>query len=342
MHRKTPLRVAVMFALSLSAGLVAAEANVDDGTAPRTTMSTQIFLNASDLQRSGAATDEGTAVELKRFFVNLDHTINEEWSVHVTTDMQWLRNDDPTELWLRHAYLQRRLGSSATLRLGSAATPWIGYVGKRNGFRYVDPDLMSRMGLGNPADWGVHVQGERGQADYAVSVMTGAGYKRPRTGERADVEARFAWAATEQIQFAVGGYNGTRAMDVNDAARLHTAERWNAMASYVDPRFRLGAEYFRSTNWNRVNQLQPDAGRGWAAWTSYRFAPRFSVFARHDRSEMSLRLDPSREDRYSQLGVEWKQSRHLRLALVGKRHTVGSLTSRAEANEAGVWGQLEF
>lgn len=311
-------------------------------TAPRTKVSTQIFVNASDLQRRWVSTaDEGIAMDLKRFFIHVDHRFNEDWSARLTTDVQWQRNSDPTDLFIRHAYLQRRLGKSQHVRLGNAPTPWIGYAAQRNGFRYVDPGVTSRMRLGAPADWGVHGGGKLGQFNYAVAAVTGAGFQKPRTGKRADVEARVAWAPIANLEFALGGYQGTRAMDVN-TSRLHTAKRWNGMVSYVDEKLRLGAEFFYADNWTRVIQASPDAARGWSAWSSYQLTPTVAMFSRHDHTEMSLRLNPTQEQRYSQLGMELRQSRHLRLALVGKRTDMQSVTRRAKANEIGVWAQVMF
>lgn len=321
----------------------AAAAATPVAAARRTKFSTQIFINASDLQPSGLTSDEeGLALELKRFYINVDHTFNENWSGHLTNDLQWARNSDPSDLFFRHAYLQRRLGKSQHLQLGNAPTPWILHVAKLNGYRYVDPGILPRMKLGTPADWGVQLGGDVGQFNYAVAAVTGAGFQKPRIGDRADFEARLSWKPSKQLELAVGGYNGTRAMDINDRPHLHTAERWNAMASFVDKDFRLGTEFFYADNWTRVTQVSPDAARGWSAWGSVQLTPVFAAFGRHDRADMSLRLDPTREERFSQLGLEWKQSRHLRLSLAGKRTEVASSTLNVVANEVGVWGQMAF
>lgn len=311
-------------------------------TPPRTRFSTQVFLNASDLQRRWVSTaDEGVAVDLKRFFINLDHRFNEDWSAHLTTDVQWQRNSDPTDLFIRHAYVQRQLGKAHHVRLGNAPTPWIGYAARRNGFRYVDPDVIGRMRLGAPADWGVHAGGTIGQFSYAVAAVTGAGFQKPRTGKRADIEARATFSPVAKLELALGSYHGTRTMDFN-TPRMHTAQRWTGMVSYVDQKLRLGAQFFYADNWTRVTQTTPDATRGWSAWGSYQISPAMAVFSRHDHTEMSLRLDPTREQRYSQIGMEWKHSRHLRLAVVGKRTVLSSTTRRAKADELGVWAQLMF
>lgn len=342
MNQRSKAYIAAVLAGLLAPAAVAA-VPAPASSAPRTKVSTQIFMNASDLQRSGVSTsDEGFAVELKRLYINVDHTFNANWSGHLTTDVQWVRDKDPSDLFFRHVYLQRRMGENHYLRLGNAPTPWIQRAAQLNGFRYVEADLVTRNKLGLTADWGVQVLGDTGQFNYAVAAVTGAGYEKPRTGNRADIEALLSWMPTKQVQFAVGSYHGTRAMDAGSATRLHTAERWNALASYVDKNFRVGAEYFYADNWSRVTQVSPDASRGWSGWGSYQLTPAFAAFARHDRTDMSLRLNPTREERFSQLGVEWTQSKNLRLSLVGKRTEVAWATVNATANEVGVWGQMVF
>jgi hypothetical protein len=332
------LASAIVAALPLAA--IARDAPAE---APRTRVSTQVFINASDLQRDGmTADDEGLALELKRFFINVDHRFNADWSAHVTTDFTWTRNADPSDLWLRGAYLQRRLGDDAVLRLGNAPTPWIAAESRHEGYRYVDGGLISRTGFGTAADYGLHVQGTRGAFNYAASAVTGAGYKRPRVGDRADLELRLGWTPVESVELAIGGYRGTRAQDAGQAPHLHTAQRWNAMATWTGERTRLGAQYFRAGNWDRVTTPGEDAARGWSAWAAWQFTPAYAAFARHDRGRESLRLDPTLEERFSQLGVEWKVSKQLKLAVVGKRTEVESATRDAAANEVGVWAQLAF
>lgn len=336
----TGLFVSAIAAAVLPLAAAAQDAPAD---APRTRVSTKVFINASDLQRDGTTTDdEGLALELKRFFINVDHRFNADWSAHVTTDVTWTRNADPSDLWLRHAYLQRRLGEHAVLRLGNAPTPWIAAESSHEGYRYVDGGLISRTGTGTAADYGVHVQGTRGTLNYAAAVVTGAGYKRPRVGDGADLELRVGWAPLASVELAVGGYRGTLAQDAGYAPHLHTAERWNAMATWTGDRARLGAQYFRADNWDRVTTPAEDASRGWSAWTAWQLTPAYAAFARHDRTEESLRLDPTLEERFSQVGVEWEASKQLKLALVGKRTEVESATRDATTNELGVWGQLAF
>ncbi len=312
-----------------------------------TTVSTKLFINASDLQYDGVQSDDqGWGVDLKRFYIDVDHQFGARWSARVTTDVQWARNSDPTDLWFKHAYLQGDFGKALTLRIGAAPLPWAGFANQWGGYRYIDKELITRAGVGGSSDWGVHALGQLsadGSVGYAVAALTGGGYKKATTGDGVDVAARVSWQPTKHTVLGVGTYRGTLAQDAGAAVRLHTAKRWTALAAYADDTWRVGAQWFRADNWRQVTKVQPDAARGWSAWASWKFAPHMAVFVRHDRTDPSLRVDPSMVERYDQLGLEWQHDKHLRLALVGKRDVSDSdFAPRSEANEVGFWAQVSY
>lgn len=314
-----------------------------------TTFGGKIFVDASHLDQSknGKRTDaSGNSADLKRLYLDLDHRFSQVWSAHLTTDINWLRNASPTDLWVKRAYLQGAFSKALVLRLGSADMPWGGFVNSWSGYRYVDKELVTRLSYGASADWGVHVLGavgDRGQLQYATSMVSGSSFKRPRTGDRPDFEARLAWQPTKQTVLAIGGYNGTRALDGGSHVALHTARRWDALAAYHDQRFRFGAQYFRATDWNQVRSTNNDRASGWSAWASMQLSPQWAAFVRHDQTDTSELLDPTRHDRYSNLGLEYRVNRNLQIAAVYKRERLANISkSLTASNEAGLWAQISF
>jgi hypothetical protein len=176
-----------------------------------------------------------------------------------------------------------------------------------------------------------------------VSVVTGSSYKRPRTGNRPDVEARFGWQPSEHTVVAVGGYDGQLGLDDDPRALTHTARRWDALAAYAGPRFRLGAQWFETRDWTQLRSPLSDSGHGWSAWASAKLSDRWTLFARHDASSTSAQLDPSRHDRYSNAGIEWRLTPKLQVAAVWKHQQLRDRSGeRASANEAGLWAQFTF
>lgn len=336
------------------AGLVlavaaAAPARAADTAVGDTTLGGKIFIDAThlDQHRNGRRTGlDRNGVDLKRLYIDIDHRFSPVWSAHVTTDINWTRNQSPTDLWFKHAYLEGAFSKALVLRLGAAAMPWAGLVNHWSGYRYIDKELVTRLNFGASADWGVHLlgsAGERGQWQYATSMVSGSSFKRPRTGDRADFEARVAWQPTEYTVIALGGYDGTRALDGGDHTALHTARRQDLMVAYADKRLRLGAQYFRATDWNQVRSPQGDHARGWSVWASVKVAPRWALFARHDRADTSERLDPARRERYTDAGVEWEVNRSVQVAAAYKHERLANPSRELTAsNEVGLWAQIAY
>ncbi len=327
---------------------VAPPAFAGDTRSGDTTFGAKVFVDAThlDQDKNGVRTDaSGTNGDIKRLYLDFDHRFGQVWSAHLTTDINWLRDESPTDLWVKRAYVQGAFSKGLVLRLGSADMPWAGFVNGWSGYRYVDKELVTRLKYGASADWGVHVLGAPGDGDlqYAVSMVSGSSYKSPRTGDRPDFEARLAWQPSKQMVLAAGGYDGTRAMDGGSQTALHTARRWDVLAAYKSEKLRVGAQYFRATDWNEVLSATRDRASGWSLWASLQLAPRWSVFARHDQADTSEVQDPARHDRYSNVGLEWAVNRNLRVAAVYKHERLKNLTSALSAsNEAGLWAQISF
>lgn len=343
------------YAIAITAGALAlavagtASAASDDLAVGQTSVNGSVFLDASHIDESVQGASESArsdGIDLKRFYFNVEHRFSEVWSVRVNTDIHWQRHQDPTDLWFKYAYLQGRFSKALTLRFGAAPMPWSPLVNHWYGYRYVDPELVSRVKVGETADWGVHSLGSFGtdeQWQYAVSVVTGAGYKKPRLGNGPDVAARVSWHPSAHTILAIGGYQGTRAQDVDSLQALHTARRLSVMAAYADSRWRAGIQYFRTRDWSQVLKPASDRGHGWSAWASVQLSPVVALFARHDRFQSSAWLDPQRRDRYSNVGVEWRARKWLRLAAVYKHESlVDSRQRSTTANEVGVWAQLTY
>lgn len=331
-----------------AAGFLAA-ASVQAGEVPvgGTHVGGKLFLDVTRIDPHGSgANASDTQADLKRFYIGVDHRFSPVWSAHLTTDIQWHRHDDPTDLRVKHAYLEGRFSKAFTLRLGAASTPWASMANRWYGYRYVEKGLVMRAKVGISADWGVHALGALGdgrQVDYAVSLVTGAGYKKPRLGHGPDVVARVSWQPVEHLVLALGGYHGTLASDADDRRGRRTARRWDAMVAYADARWRVGVQYFRAEGWDPVMQPGADRSHGWSAWASMQVTPEVSVFARHDHVRPGTVFDPGRHDRYSNAGIEWRARRWLRLAAVYKRERLRmDGFSRKTVNEAGVWAQVTF
>ena len=172
----------------------------------------RMFFDLTNIDKTSNGKDtaaSGTGLDVKRFYLTVDHKFNDIWSANLTTDFQYSSAIGNTELFVKKAYVQGSFDPAFNLRVGAADMPWIPYVEKFYGMRYVENTLTDRLKYGNSSDWGLHGFGNLGNNfNYAVSVVSGAGYKNPTRSKGMDVEGRVAYTPNENFVVAVGGYSG--------------------------------------------------------------------------------------------------------------------------------------
>ena len=313
-------------------------------------ISGKIFFDLTNIDQTNNGTKtaaSGTGFDVKRFYFGLNHKFDEVWSANLTTDFQYVSSlDSAADVYIKKAYLQGKFSDAFVFRAGSADMPWVPFAEGFYGFRYVENTLIDRLKYGTSADWGLHAGGDLGDKtfNYAVSVVNGAGYKNPSRGKGMDVEARIGFAPIDGMVVAVGGYSGKLGKETQTVSTQHTAKRADALVAYSGKQLRLGAEYFRATDWNNVLTVASDEASGYSAWASYAFGGRgVALFGRYDKADLSKTLDPSLEERYYNFGVEVPVRKGVKLAAVFKNtQRENDTTVDLETKEVGVWGEVSF
>ncbi len=309
----------------------------------------RIFFDASSInqENNGSKTDSsGTGFDVKRFYLIVDHKFNDIWSANLTTDFQYLSALSNTEVFVKKAYLQGKFSDAFAFRVGSADMAWVPMAEKWYGMRYVENTLIDRLSYGTSADWGVHALGDlaNGKANYQVSVVNGGGYRNPSRSKGVDVEARVGFMPTQEILIALGGYSGSRGKETENVDPPQTAKRVDALVAYAGQSgLRLGAEWFQAKNW-AVTNVVDDKADGWSVWGSVPLtATGINAFARYDKANTSKDVDPSLENKYFNLGVEFPVTKGFKLAAVYKDTKNQNDTSiDLHTKEFGVWGDVTF
>lgn len=316
--------------------------NVDDGT--------------------GLAADKsaGTALDLKRFYLGVDHAFDETWAARIRTDAGILSGGKLT-VFVKHAFIQARVSPELTLRAGSADLPWVPFLEDLAGYRYVENVLVDRVKLGTSADWGLHAGGKLagGLVSYAVSAVNGRGYGDPTRTQAPTVEARLAVKPVKGLTLAVGGQAGKLGLNAIGTATPRTAQRFDVLVAYVEGPLRVGATGFYARNYDKaiVAGTSPeDEGLGASGWASYAFTTELALFGRADYVQPKKDASSSLKDLYFNAGVQYSPVKAVNLALVYKRETVeagtmstangtiGSTVAGAKGTftEFGVFGQYAF
>ena len=309
----------------------------------------RMFFDLTNIDKTSNGKDtaaSGTGLDVKRFYLTVDHKFNDIWSANLTTDFQYSSAIGNTELFVKKAYVQGSFDPAFNLRVGAADMPWIPYVEKFYGMRYVENTLTDRLKYGNSSDWGLHGFGNLGNNfNYAVSVVSGAGYKNPTRSKGMDVEGRVAYTPNENFVVAVGGYSGKLGKETDIQSAENTYTRANAMVAYADSNFRVGGEYFQAKNLNNVLTVATDKTSGWSVWGSVRVTDGgINVFGRYDDTDVSKTLDPTLSDKYWNVGVEFPVMKNLKLSTVYNYTHLANASDKKndKTKEFGVWGDLSF
>ena len=313
--------------------------------ADNTKVSGTVFVDMTNIGQTsnGQKTDaSGTGLDVKRFYLSIDHKFDDVWSANLTTDFNYVGNDGETRLFVKKAYVQGVFSKLATLRVGSAAMAWIPFVEDWYGYRYVENTLVDREKVGNSADWGLHLLGDNGMFNYQVSAVNGGGYKNPSRSDHVDFEGRVGLQPVKGLMFAVGAYDGDLGKDTQTVSTLHSARRYDAMAAWNRDGLRLGAEWFKADNWKSIATPATDTASGYSLWGSYDFTSA-SLFARYDQAKLSKDIDPSLKDTYWNAGVAFPITKGVKVAIAYKGERLrNDTTTDIHSREIGAWGEVKF
>lgn len=303
-------------------------------------------------------TSNGTAFDIKRFYVGIDHKFNDTFSANVTTDFTYDSGSGTSQIYIKKAYLQAKVDDALVIRVGSTDLPWVPFVEDVYGMRYVENTLADRLKYGTSADWGVHFSGKilGGALNYAFSVVNGAGYKKAgvfRTNGP-DMEGRIS-TKFDDFTLAVGGYIGHLGVQYGGAIH-HSATRFDALAAWTPGPFKLGVEFFEANNYLSVSSTtQTDHATGVSGFTAYKFAPEWTVFGRYDyaKKHINALIPSSVPDNYYNVGIEWNPTKIIDFSLVYKHDqashgsfstsngTIGGSTN-GNYSEIGIFGQVRW
>jgi hypothetical protein len=353
-----------------------------------------MFFDLTDMnhkERVGAAGREhvvdghgavnGTGFDVKRFYLVVDHTFDDIWSANLTTDFSYQSSLSSTSLFVKKAYVQGKFDPLFTVRFGATDMPWIPFVEKWYGYRYVENTITDRSfeggrgtptvtagvgAFGNSSDWGIHALGETkgdNSINYQLSVVNGRGYRNLTRSKGVDAEGRIGYSPIEQMVIAIGGYSGKRGLDSDVATFVptRTASRGDAMIAWRDKTWGVGAEYFHASNWDDILRNGTGTGAptgalsvkdktdGYSAWADWKFYEQFAVFARYDHLNYKYttptNLEREIKDKYYNAGVSYDVLKNLKLALVYKHNEMNGPVATPyhyKTNEVGFWGMLSF
>lgn len=340
----------ILAALVLTGSGLATAVQADTAVGENTTVGGKAFIDLTSLDAKVAGSKtaaSGFGLDVKRFYLVVNHTFDSIWSANLTTDFNYVSAESQTQLFVKKAYLQAKLSDALWVRAGSADLGWVPFVEETYGYRYVENALVDRTKFGTSADWGVHIGGKAGdgKVGYTLSLIEGNGYRNPTRSKSLDVEGRVSFTPVPGVTAALGFYSGKLGKDVEGTATpvVHTASRYNAMLAYGNDKFRVGGEYFSADNWTAVTSALKDSADGVSVWGAVDFTGNVSGFARYDSDKPNRDTAPSRKEDYYNVGVSTRPRKGVDLAVVYKHDEVSNGgVKTSEFDEFGVWAQVAF
>ncbi|MGH8283046.1 MAG: porin [Gammaproteobacteria bacterium] len=352
--------------LLMGAVLIAVQARAD--TPPgTTTVGGTMFTDFTDLNQdvmsqstagSTSTSSNSYGVDVKRFYLVVNHNFDDIWSANLTTDFNYVSADKETQLFVKKAYVQANLSNAASFRVGSADMPWIPFDEGIYGYRFVENTLIDRLHFGNSADWGLHFLGhtDGNFANYALSAVNGGGFRNPSRSKSMDFEGRLAVMPVKGLILAVGAYSGELGQNTSSLAPgtpINTATRQDALVAYKTSRLTLGAEYFHASNFTSalITSNQTDSASGYSLFGSLNLTDNgLAVFARYDNADPSKDLNPSQKDKYYNFGISFPVNKNITWAIAYKHEslssspvlTTTSTVTNTTTKEIGVWAQIKF
>ena len=310
-------------------------------------------VTSIDQKSNGVTTDaSGVGLDVKRFYIAVDHQFDKTWAANVTTDFNYVSADSETQLFIKKAYVEGKFSDAFRLRIGSDSVPLVPFVEGLYGNRYIENVLVEHLQLESSADWGVHTYGGfgGGHVHYAVSAISGAGYKNPTRTQKMDLDSRIDFEPIDGLTLALFYRTGYRGLDKESVNPVHSADRSEFLAAYVKKKFRIGVEYFTADNWNQVTSPLTDKADGYSVWATFNLKDNLSLFARYDDANPSKDLAPTLKNTYYNLGVALHPVQRVDVAFVYKQDKVDNGTykttnatlTNGTHDEFGVWIQVSY
>lgn len=294
---------------------------------------------ATTAASNGYPSSNGTGFDIKRAYLSVDHKFNDIYSANITTDFNYDTTTKATQLFIKKAYLQAKFSDALVIRAGDVELPWVPFVESLEGYRFVENTLIDRIKYGTTTDTGLNVNGvlpyKPVTIGYSFSVIDGSGFKAPGDGnfnrsKQMDFEGRVN-ATVGPVTAAIGGYSGDLGKNINGVTINHTANRFDGLLVYSQPRFRIGGEYVYVKDFTGVTTATPlkDHGDGYSAFGSFSLTPKIALFGRYDwvnperdATVASNKVNSAKSDEYFNLGVDYTPVSGVDIAMVYKRESV--------------------
>ncbi len=254
--------------------------------------------------------------DVDRVYLDFKKIIDRRSAVRVTFDVGRLdASIDPNKKsqqlfdFLKYAYAELAVNSSAALKIGLQQTAWIDWEDKVLGLRYIAKTILDNEGIMPSADFGVGAVGTitspgGGAVEYQATLMNGTGYRLAENDNKKNAALRMNATLFENDQLGsiIAGAFG-QLKGISSAQLAGDSKLAGALLGWKTTRSVIYGELIR--------------GAGISAYSfgaKYSFLPGWGLFGRHDNYDPNINSETTEIQR-NFYGVTYDYSNNIKFAL---------------------------
>jgi hypothetical protein len=292
--KKTMNKVAALGLVMASVVALAAPAQAEVKLPNGLSFGSQIFgdyTSQSDNKAVPTNFDASNGFHIGRAYFYATDKIDDNISARVTIDALNNNNAAPT-IFIKHAYVDYKLNDAATVEAGLGGTPWVSFVEKLWGYRYIADSnnfvagkvLSDRTGALSSSDTGVSVSGAVSGFNYMIGAYNGEGYNRAANGGGLKIGGRLGYDFDGGLGIAAYYDTETKRGGVVGSDPTRTA----AVVYFKQPAYTIAAEYLMASDYaGTVAPIAPGVskfadGNAYSVFGNVLVTDAIRLFARYD------------------------------------------------------------
>lgn len=283
-------------------------------------------------------TIKANSFEVPRFYLTLKAKPTDWSTLRLTLDMGRISDpkvedasgdelgvkfDNRYFIYAKYAYLEmKEPWLKGKFTIGQQGLPWVGFVEKLWGYRWIDKTMTDLHKLQTSADLGASYTGKvKDFVEYQLAVVNGTGYKDPENNTFKNALGRVTGKFKGAQLSVFGSY------DVRDGED-EKKDAWTVatLLGYKYKRAAVGVEYARG-----ADRKHQDLGWGVSSFASVKPWKGSTAVLRYDYYDADTDADTDNTG-YLIAGLGWEWEKHLK-TLVNVRHN----TKGDDKSLTGFW-----
>ncbi|MFH1429310.1 MAG: hypothetical protein ABIH39_06155 [Candidatus Margulisiibacteriota bacterium] len=235
-----------LWVLLLIIGLISAAACAGQSDSPAISISGAAYLHyITDQNGNAEFTASRICLDLKRqlgdnvfrYTTDIDGSIGDYSVTDVSGNSLASSNKDYWTVYTKYLYVElTKLLPGTSILFGQFGTPWIGWVDKIHGFRYISKSMTDYFSVLSSADRGIGIKTKISDLNIEACLINGEGYKDADGADnRMDIAIRADWASRGKDGLIIGAHTQMSGTETTGASCLESNKSvYNLLLGYME------------------------------------------------------------------------------------------------------------